>query len=276
MNSFLRNLYYRLPVTMRFHIRRIIFFPQDIFRDKSALAPPKGLMFTGSGGFESVGKQFFNYFIQYGDITPDSSILDIGSGIGRMAVPFTNYLSNKGSYEGFDIVKIGVDWCKQNISSKYPNFNFKLIPLKNDLYLSDTNNTAENLVFPYKNDSFDFVFLTSVFTHMLPNDVKNYISEINRVLKPNKKFFATFFILDEISKNAMISKGTKQFPYEMENYSLMDKTVKEANVAYNKEYIINLLNENDFEVVQFLRGNWSGTPSDIIDLHQDIIILKKK
>jgi SAM-dependent methyltransferase len=276
MNSFIRNLYYKFPVASRYLIRRILFLPQDTFRNKKSLIPPKGLMFTGSGGYESIGKQFFNYFIKFGDINTDSSILDIGSGIGRMAVPFTTYLSKKGQYEGFDIVKIGVDWCVQNISSNFPNFNFKLIPLKNDLYLLDSKNIAKDLVFPYNSNSFDFVFLTSVFTHMMPNDVENYISEINRVLKPNKKFFATFFILDEISENAMIKNGTKQFPYEMGHYSLMDKKVKEANVAYKKEYIMELLAENNFEVVHFFRGNWSGIEADLFDLHQDVIILKKK
>lgn len=275
MHPLIRTIYYRFPVSTRYHIRRLLYLPQDIFRDKKSLIPPKGLMFTGSGGYESIGKQFFNYFLKFGDINPDSAILDIGSGIGRMAVPFTNYLSEKGKFEGFDIVKIGVDWCKKNITSRYPNFNFKLIPLKNDLYLLNTNESASNLVFPYESETFDFVFLSSVFTHMMPNDVENYISEINRVLKVNKKCFATFFILDEISENAMNKNGAKQFPHAMTNYSLMDKSVKEANVAFKKEYILNLLQKNNFEVTHFIRGNWSGVEADIFDQHQDIIIFKK-
>lgn len=275
MHPILRNLYYRFPVSARYAIRRIIYLPQDIFRNRRSLIPPKGMMFTGSGGYESIGKQFFGYFLKFGDITPDSKILDIGSGIGRMAVPFTAYLSRKGRYEGFDIVKLGVDWCSKNITSKYPNFNFKLIPLKNDLYNLDTQESASQLVFPYEDNTFDFAFLSSVFTHMMPEDVENYIAQIYRVLKPGKKCFATFFVLDEVSENAMDS-GAKQFPFAYGNYALMDKSVKEANIAFQKEYLIDLLKANNFEITNFVRGNWSGVEADIYDQHQDIIIFKKQ
>ena len=61
----------------------------------------------------------------------------------------------------------------------------------------------------------------------------------------------------------------------MGDYSLMDKSVKEANVAYQKSYVLNLLAENGFEVTHFFRGSWSGmTPSDLNE-HQDILIIKK-
>lgn len=275
MHPFLRNLYYRLPVGARYQIRRLIYLPQDLFRKRKSLVPPKGLMFTGSGGYESIGRQFFGYFLKFGDITPESSILDIGSGIGRMAVPFTDYLSATGRYEGFDIVKLGVDWCTKNITSKYPNFNFRLIPLKNDLYHLGTDERASQLVFPYEDDSFDFVFLSSVFTHMMPEDVENYMAQIYRVLKPGKKCFATFFVLDQASENAM-DNGVKRFPFNFGDYSLMDKSVREANVAFKKDYLFKLLESNNFEITNFVRGNWSGVEADIYDQHQDIIIFKKK
>ncbi|QLK35236.1 hypothetical protein H0H25_02560 [Flavobacterium psychrophilum] len=140
-----------------------------------------------------------------------------------MAIPFTNYLSTTGKYEGFDIVKIGIDWCTKNISSRFPNFNFKLIPLKND-----------------------------------------------------KKCFATFFIIDDQSSKSMHEKGHKNFPFDRGNYALMDKSVKEANVAYKKDYIIHLLESYNFEITNFIRGNWSGIQNTPLNEHQDIIIFKKK
>lgn len=237
--------------------------------------PPKGMIFTGSGNYIEIGAQFFTYFKKYGTITTESAVLDIGSGIGRMAVPFTTFLSEKGRYEGFDIVKKGVDWCHNNISKRFPNFNFKLIPLKNDLYNLSTDNVASELRFPYENHSFDFVFLTSVFTHMMPADLENYIREIQRVLQPGKNCLATFFLLDDESEDMMKERGNKSFPYPMGDYSLMDKSVKEANVAYQKSYVLNLLAENGFEVTHFFRGSWSGmVPSDLNE-HQDILIIKK-
>ena len=134
MNIFLRKAFYSLPVNFRYMVRRAVYLPQDLFAKRHPLMPPKGMIFTGSGSYLIVGKQFFSYFKKYGELTPNDKILDIGSGIGRMAVPFTEFLSDKGKFEGFDIVKSGVDWCNNNIATKFPNFNFKLIPLKNDLY----------------------------------------------------------------------------------------------------------------------------------------------
>ncbi|EKT3957969.1 class I SAM-dependent methyltransferase [Flavobacterium psychrophilum] len=276
MNIITRKIYYSLPIPLRYAARKIIYFPSDMLTKKSNLVPPKGIIFTGSGNYLQTGKVFFSYFQKYCDFTPQSSILDIGSGIGRMAIPFTNYLSTTGKYEGFDIVKIGIDWCTKNISSRFPNFNFKLIPLKNDLYRLNTNEKAAELKFPYQNENFDFVFLTSVFTHMLPNDVENYISEIHRVLKKDKKCFATFFIIDDQSSKSMHEKGHKNFPFDRGNYALMDKSVKEANVAYKKDYIIHLLESYNFEITNFIRGNWSGIQNTPLNEHQDIIIFKKK
>ena len=275
MNIFFRKTFYSLPVPIRYILRRIIYLPNDLFSKSNSLMPPKGLIFTGSGDYTKIGNQFFLHFQKYCDFNRDSAVLDVGCGIGRMAIPFTNYLSAKGRYEGFDIVKVGIDWCTKNIHSRFDNFRFKLIPLKNDLYRLDTNEMAAELKFPYEENSFDFVFLTSVFTHMLPMDVENYIKEIQRVLVKDKKCFSTFFIIDEENETMQNNIGSKKFPYNFGNYYLMDKKVKEANVAFKKSYIIELLKKNNLELTHFIKGNWSGIQNTELNEHQDIVIFKK-
>lgn len=275
MNPFIRKAFYLLPVPFRYGLRRIIYLPYDLLKKRNPLVPPKGLLFVGSGDYLKVGEQFFGHFRKYCSFTPDSAVLDIGCGIGRMAIPFTKYLSDKGRYEGFDIVKFGIDWCTKNISSRYPNFNFRVIPLKNELYRSDTDDKAAELRFPYQNDTFNFVFLTSVFTHMLPSDVENYLAEIHRVLKKNEECFATFFIIDEETEHSKNLNVRKKFLYNFGNYFLMDKNVKEANVAYKKSYIMDSLKNHNFEVTRFIKGSWSGIHEGELNEHQDIIIFKK-
>lgn len=260
---------------MRYISRRLLYLPADLLGRRRELVPPKGMIFTGRGDFIHGGELFMGHFLKYGNITPQSRILDVGSGIGRMAVPFTKYLDKEGSYEGFDIVKLGVDWCRENISSKYPNFTFKHTPLKNDLYNLSTEEKASNFRFPYQDNDFDFVFLSSVFTHMMPEDLDNYLSEIQRVLKQDKLCLATFFVLDEESTTNMKVKGRKSFNYNYGNYSLMDKNVKEANVAYNKDYLFSLIESKGLKIDKFIRGSWSGTPPGELNEHQDIIIFKK-
>ncbi len=271
MNT-VRYIYYKLPVKYRYLARRLFYFPTDFLSKKKDLSPPKGLIYTGSGDFKKTGEEFFSYFKNYGNITPESYVLDIGSGIGRMAIPFTTFLNSKGSYNGFDIVKQGVDWCTKNISSNHPNFHFTHVSLKNDLYNLSAKNKASNFIFPYEHNTFDFVFLTSVFTHMLPKDVNHYLNEIKRVLKTNGKCLITFFILDDESRKLM-GNSSKNFKFQRDNYALMSENVKEANVAYDKLYIFNSIREKGFIIENFFNGTWSGKTENVLS-YQDILILK--
>jgi len=275
-----RKLYYFLPPHLRFLARRIYYFPVDFFdritgrRDE--LTPPKGLIFIGSGDFKSVGEHYLNILLEYCSLKQNHRVLDIGSGIGRIAVPLTKFLSNDGSYEGFDIVKRGVEWCGKNITKSFPNFRFTHIDLKNELYNLSTKKTAKDFRFPYNEKEFDLVILTSVFTHMLPEDVENYFREIARVLKPGGKCLVTFFILNEESKQYMNSGSGFNFKFSNGFYSLIDKNVKEANIAFEEEYLLYLLSVNNFSVEKSLFGFWSGRPKNEAFDFQDTVILRKE
>ncbi|WP_417943184.1 class I SAM-dependent methyltransferase [Flavobacterium sp. RS13.1] len=129
----------------------------------------------------------------------------MGCGIGRAAVALTQYLSKQAKYEGFDVVEKGIIWCKKHITKDFPNFNFQYIPLNNDLY-HFTDQKAEEFVFPYENNSFDTIFLFSVFTHMQPLEVQNYFNEIQRVLKTGGKCLGTFFLYDDKNEEVISSK----------------------------------------------------------------------
>jgi ubiquinone/menaquinone biosynthesis C-methylase UbiE len=41
---------------------------------------------------------------------PDDRVLDVGCGIGRVALHFARFLGEHGRYDGFDAVRVGVDW----------------------------------------------------------------------------------------------------------------------------------------------------------------------
>jgi len=209
------------------------------------------------------------------NLQPEARVLDIGCGIGRLAVPLTAYLNGKGSYEGFDIVKQGIDWCNKHIRAQYPNFNFLHINLKNDLYNLKASAEAKDFVFPYHDNEFDLVVLTSVFTHMMPNDVNNYLDQINRVLKRDGKCFATFFLLNEHIIHSIEKRDYFDFPYIYGNYRLLDKNVKEANIAYQEDYLYSdLFPKNKLNVETIHYGWWSGISSREESLnYQDIIVL---
>lgn len=269
----LRKLYYILPVSLRYWVRKLYYLPLDIFQKRADLIPPMGLIYTGNGNFEAQGKDWVAFFKANANLNENSQVLDIGSGIGRIAIPLAGYLS--GQYHGFDAVKQGVDWCKKKISTKFTNFDFLYVDLFNDLY-KDKGIDAATFEFPYEKSSFDFACAISVFTHMIPEEVENYLAQSNQVLKSGGFLVATFFILDDESKKQMSQKADFNFKYNYGNYALMDNDVKSANVAFEYEYLKKFIDANNFEIVNYIGGHWCGRPKQLSIGFQDILILRKK
>ncbi len=276
----LRSLFYSLPPSLRYWARRLYYFPVDtydgIMGNRHPLQPPKGIIYTGSGDYLVESYKRLEQLREHCDFKSNSSIVDVGSGIGRIAVPLTEYLDSKGKYEGFDVVKMGVDWCKKNISSKYPNFNFQYIPLMNDLYRSDGEDPT-TFRFPYDDNTFDSCVINSVFTHMVPEEVDNYMGEVSRVLKKGGKGIITFFIINEVSESNMSKHDGFKFKHDLGHYRLMDEKVKSANVAYNEDYLQEtLLRKKGLKEIHRIHGFWShGIRKDKKDDFQDVLFVEK-
>jgi SAM-dependent methyltransferase len=276
----LRSIYYALSPNMRLLVRKVYYYPIDLWKGiankRNKYEPKRGDIYTGSGDFITQGIHQLELLKNYVQLNPNATVLDVGSGIGRTAVALTNYLSEEGNYEGFDIVEKGVKWCLETITKDFPNFNFKYIPLHNDLY-TETMGNAEKFTFPYADNTFDVVFLFSVFTHMQPEEVQNYLNEISRVLKPKGKCFSTFFIYTSDNEKILAFNNPKfTFPIERDNYRLMDAKVKSANIAFNILKIENMLLTNDLKIVNHVLGYWSNivTINDHND-YQDIVVFVK-
>lgn len=273
-----RFLYYLLPAPIRLFARRLYFLPIDaidsILKRRPKGVPPRGKIFIGHGDYVKVGEKYLGYFQELAGLQPNHAVLDVGCGIGRMAVPLTHYLDNKGSYDGFDIVKSGIDWCIRNISKNHPNFHFLYTGLYNQLYNTSDKDDASNFNFPYENAKFDFVFLTSVFTHMMPAEVEHYINEIGRVMKPGATCLISFFIVNCESEDLMIKKPTHMnFPINKGFYRLHSAQVDTANVAYDEEWLLEKMGNAGLKMETIKYGQWCGRAS-YFD-YQDLLICSK-
>lgn len=267
-----RRLYYLLPAGWRYWVRYIFYLPADLIaKKKQQFLPPQRLIYTGRGDFIKQGQEWLNLFIEEGGLLPTHTVLDIGSGIGRIALPMMDYL--KGEYQGFDAVKTGVDWCQKHISSRKPNFRFEYIELHNDLYNSKGIRASE-FVFPYQNQAFDFVCAISVFTHLQPNETENYIRQIKRVMKPGGRAVLTFFLLDTDTLGLMENNpGGLRFKHHYPNYSLLNHKVRAANVAYQRSYIYSLLETSGFKISKEIKGSWCGREKTHYLDFQDILLI---
>ena len=260
-------------------MKDIYYFPVDVLdvlsgrRDE--MTPPRRLIFVGDGDFRKTGNEFFKYFLDFAGLVSSSKVLDIGCGIGRMAIPLTNYLTS-GTYEGIDIVPRGIKWCEKNISSRYPNFHFQLADVYNMWYNPSGICVPSEYRFPFADQSFDFVFLTSVFTHMLPAELENYLAEIARVLKPQGRLLATYFLINEESERLILqSRSTLDFRYSGPGYLTISEGKPEAAVGYREEYIRGLYNKRGLELTGPIHyGSWCGRENFVS--YQDMIITVKK
>lgn len=269
----LRKIYYSLSPDLRLWARKLYYLPDTLFKKREGTIPPKSLIYTGSGDFLKQGSEWKEFFIDNG-LQPEHSFLDIGSGIGRIAIGLKDYL--KGEYQGFEAMEVGADWCRNNITPKYPNFNFKYVNLHNDLYNSEGLDAAE-YVFDYTRDSFDYACAISVFTHMIDTEVANYLEQASKVIKRNGHLVATFFIMDKDTKQRLDTSETNfRFDHAYENYYLMDKKVKGANVCFKKEYLLKIIDASGFEIVRSIPGSWSGIPKISPVAFQDVLVLKRK
>jgi ubiquinone/menaquinone biosynthesis C-methylase UbiE len=270
-----------IPRPLRWSLRRLYFLPSDLadrFSGNSGqLLPPKSRIFTGSvDNFKTSGEAVARRLVEYAGLLPTSTVLDVGCGIGRVAIPLTEYLTESGRYEGLDIVPDGISWCNENITPRYPNFRFSLADVYNKEYHPHGKAEAKNYRFPYADNTFDVVILTSVFTHMLPAEVENYMSEIVRVLKPNARCYITHLLIDDISRVSMeAGHSDTLFKHHIPPYWLVDDKIPELSVGYDLTYVRELHArhglDQDFRV---LSGTWSGRPLEdpTTDFSQDIVL----
>jgi SAM-dependent methyltransferase len=234
--------------------------------------PPRRLVYVGPGDFVATGEEFFALFRRAG-LQVSDDVLDVGSGIGRMAVPLAGWL--EGRYEGFDIVPGGIEWCRGSIATRHPNFGFTHVDVHNGEYNPAGTLPADGFRFPYDDASFDFAFLTSVFTHLMPAELRHYLGELGRVVRPGGTVFATYFLLD--GESSPTSGPEHDFAFELDDprtgpfRTLSDET-PEQGVAYEAGAIRALHEEAHVPIAEVWPGRWPGRDGATL---QDVTVSRR-
>ena len=227
----------------------------------------------GGKNFYKFGNQLAEHLETYASLNKKSKVLEIGCGCGRTAFALSRILEN-GNFVGVDIDKPSLHSCKQSSIFIRKNFRFEYMDVYNGEYNPTGKHHADTYKFPFEDNEFDVIFLVSVFTHMLTDDVKNYISEISRMLKPGGVCMVTTFLLDRGSQTNGIS-----FPYNEKEHYYYNQKMPEVAVGYYLEFF-----KAQFalfglsQVHKTLWGNWRKTeefqPSS--KFGQDVIFFAKE
>jgi SAM-dependent methyltransferase len=236
--------------------------------------PPMRLRFVGSGDFVEIGCEMLAVLVTYGNLPRHARILEIGCGVGRVALPLTTYLGADATYDGFDVVRKAVAWCRKRITNEHPNFRFHHVTVRNTLYRF-TGTSAATFRFPFPDHSFDFVFAVSLFTHLTLQEVKNYLLESHRVLSSDGHFLATFFLLNSGS-NRLLPSNDRDFRFPFIDGPMRFASDKNRAVAtaIDEGVLRGLIQDAGFGIERVVHGKWAGNASSLT--FQDVVVCRKR
>jgi SAM-dependent methyltransferase len=161
------------------------------------------------------------------------SILDFGCGSGRLT-RHMHGLKDAKVY-GSDYNPKLIKWCRDNL--KFADFS--------------VNNL--NPPMKFENDAFDFIYHNSVFTHLSEENIRNWMGEFARLLRPGGVMYFNIHgdnFLDHLSSG------------EAENYKsgegAVEKGMDEGSNSYatyaNYDFVTGELLGDEFELLGFHRG----------------------
>ena len=209
--------------------------------------------------FKELGVQSLKVLLHSTCLAPDSSVLDVGCGFGRLAIPLTRYLDSTGSYQGIDVMADAITDCERRICPGHPNFGFRHIDVHNGLYNPEASASANDAPFMYGAHRFDLVFMFSVFSHMQPPDVSAYLRECLRVLKPGGMLFTTAFLLNDHARAAIEGgKTRRRFEHQRDGFFADDPQSPESAVAYEEAEMLERVASSGLELLHTLRGQWAN------------------
>jgi ubiquinone/menaquinone biosynthesis C-methylase UbiE len=249
-----------------------------LFGALAPLVPRVEDMFDGPQSLEEFkhnGEEFLKIYKEICGLQPDEKMLDVGSGIGRKTLPLTQYLNERAVYEGIDITKAGIDWCRQKITPRFPNFHFQQIDVYNKHYNPCGKYQPVEYRFPFADESFSFVMLGSVFTHMLPVDLEHYLSEIYRVLKRGGRCLITYFLLNQESlRRIETGNSTLDFRYVFDKYRTVSREVPEQAIAFDEVWVRDLYRRLGMKVMRLDYGSWCARENYLS--YQDMFLAVKE
>jgi SAM-dependent methyltransferase len=242
---------------------------------------PIDLMLRTGGGpetFELISDQHIRNLSSQHPLTEGLHVLEIGCGIGRDAIPLIDLIGPTGSYVGTDVMQPSIEWCRENIGARYPNFRFEWHDIIDSLHNPSGRYHPEEIRLPADDQSIDLVFAQSVFTHMLPEQFAHFLGEAARVIRPGGTVYATCFrVTEQILEEARRTNLT-QFDLRFEHEHAPGCFVNELThltgaVAYEPAALERLVFGAGLTFRGPVRlGGWSGffrVPFD----GQDVLVL---
>jgi SAM-dependent methyltransferase len=240
--------------------------PRLLYEELSKLPPNHMRIRIGVGNrifanqvvFLTGSKDFWIHAFHSGLCRLDSTIVDIGCGCGRYAHPLRDYRFKSerfsGKYIGIDIDEDMLRWCRQNYDAE--RFSFYRSNHASKAYQGVKHGNSHYQL-PMAGESADLVFSTSLFTHLLEQQLENYCEESYRVLKPGGCMAMYCFSMDHLPP----TYGDRHtFRHRIGNAHVEVLRVPEAAIAYEEKFLFEVVQRAGFHAAEIQAGTGDWQP----------------
>jgi ubiquinone/menaquinone biosynthesis C-methylase UbiE len=242
------NLTKQLVTDRTRHLKAV--YERFVSRLRSEHPEEEAMSLAVGGRFEQVGNIELALLQHFG-LRPDSYLIDVGCGSGRLAKPLTSYLS--GHYSGFDVVADLVEYARK-ISGR-PDWRFGIV---------------DHIEIPEPDGCADMVCFFSVLTHLMHEQSYWYLEEAIRVLKPGGKVVFSFLDFADPRQWSIFLATIQQSKASIET---------PINVFISKEMIETWSLHLNVTIEAIVRGReilaYLGVPADPEAPGQSLCVLRK-
>jgi SAM-dependent methyltransferase len=188
----------------------------------------------------------------------DSTIVDIGSGVGKSAVGLRDgaYMGERfrGRYLGFDVDPEMVTWCRAHFPAD--RFSFTRVDVASTVYNPAGSASRPRLECP--DGTADLVFSQSLFSHLLEEDLRHYLAESHRMLKPGGWMLMTFFCLDDLEGLGLM-EGRWTFSHSVGAARVENARYPESAVSYTRSWMVDAARSAGFAEADVILPNYQST-----------------
>jgi len=167
-------------------------------------------------------------YAEYG-VQPDmyATVFDFGCGCGRLARKLLLQNPRPRRYVGIDVHRGMVEWCRVNLTTMDPHFEFFHHDVYSPMY-EPGNSLQLALPLPMRDGEASLLIAHSVFTHLSRSQTEYYLSEVARIVSPNGTAFTSWFFFDRAS-----------FPFRGDVYALYSSEVDFSQaVLFDREWFL--------------------------------------
>jgi hypothetical protein len=144
-------------------------------------------------------------------------------------------------------------WCRHHFD--LDRFEFFQSTHASKVYNESGNGTLYTL--PIPSDTVNFVFSSSLFTHLLEREVNNYMSESFRVLVPGGIMAMNCFLMDYAPPTM---GGRHTFRHRIGEAFVESLRLPEAAVAFNSSFLVDLAAKIGFTDSKLITSANTGKP----------------